>query len=78
GIDPRFHTRIFQVFQTLQPRDDVEGSGMGLAIVKKLIETRGGTIRVESSLGQGTTFRFTWPGVLPIAARASGIPRQAH
>lgn len=78
GIDPRFHARIFQVFQTLQPRDDVEGSGMGLAIVKKLIETRGGTIRVESSLGQGTTFRFTWPGVLPTAARAAGISSQAH
>jgi signal transduction histidine kinase len=61
GIDPAFHERIFQVFQTLLPRDQVEGSGMGLAIVKKLVESRGGGITVESSRGQGATFRFTWP-----------------
>lgn len=61
GIAPQFHERIFQLFQTLKPRDTVEGSGMGLAIVKKLIESRGGRITVESKVGQGTTFRFTWP-----------------
>jgi signal transduction histidine kinase len=63
GIDPAFHERIFQVFQTLLPRDQVEGSGMGLAIVKKLVESRGGVIKVESSRSQGATFRFTWPKV---------------
>jgi signal transduction histidine kinase len=61
GIAPQFHTRIFQVFQTLQPREQVEGSGMGLAIVKKAVESRAGRITVESQLGQGATFRFTWP-----------------
>lgn len=61
GIDPRFHNRIFEIFQTLKPRDQAEGSGVGLTVVKKLVETRGGTIRVESTLGEGTTFRFTWP-----------------
>ncbi|MCX6046611.1 MAG: ATP-binding protein, partial [Chloroflexi bacterium] len=61
GIDPAFHERIFQIFQTLKARDEVEGSGMGLAVVKKTVEHRGGTIRVESSAGQGATFRFTWP-----------------
>lgn len=61
GIDPVFHERIFQIFQTLKSHDDVEGSGMGLAVVKKAVEHRGGAIRVESSLGQGATFRFTWP-----------------
>jgi signal transduction histidine kinase len=61
GIDPAFHTRIFEMFQTLKPRDQVEGSGLGLALVKRLVESRNGTIRVESSLGHGTTFRFTWP-----------------
>ncbi|MCC6456017.1 MAG: PAS domain S-box protein [Caldilineaceae bacterium] len=61
GIDPRFHTRIFEIFQTLRPSDQGEGSGVGLTVVKKLVETRGGTIHVESALGQGTTFRFTWP-----------------
>lgn len=60
GIDPQFHIRIFEVFQTLQPRDKVEGSGMGLAIVKKSIENQGGTITVESASGAGATFRFTW------------------
>lgn len=61
GIDPTYHQRIFEMFQTLQPRDQVEGSGVGLAVVKKFIESRGGTIQVESNLGQGATFRFTWP-----------------
>jgi signal transduction histidine kinase len=61
GIDPEFHERIFQMFQTLKPRDQIEGSGMGLAIVKKLVENYGGTVQVESSVGQGATFRFTWP-----------------
>ena len=61
GISPEFHERIFQLFQTLKPRDVVEGSGMGLAIVKKLVEYRGGRIEVESRPGQGATFRFTWP-----------------
>lgn len=61
GIDPMFHHRIFQIFQTLRPRDTVEGTGAGLAIVKKAIESQGGTIQVISAEGEGTTFRFTWP-----------------
>lgn len=61
GIDPKYHERIFGMFQTLRPRDEVEGSGMGLAIVKRAVEYHGGAIQVESSLGTGTTFRFTWP-----------------
>lgn len=61
GIDPAFHERIFEIFQTLRPRDQVEGSGMGLTIVKKHVEIRGGSIWVESAVGQGATFRFTWP-----------------
>jgi PAS domain S-box-containing protein len=61
GIDPQFHERIFGMFQTLRPRDQVEGSGIGLTIIKKLIESRGGNIVVESQLGAGATFRFSWP-----------------
>lgn len=64
GIAPEFHRRIFEMFQTLQPRDQVEGSGIGLALVKKTVERYGGQIMVESTLGQGATFRFTWPTVL--------------
>jgi len=61
GISPEFHERIFQIFQTLKPRDEVEGSGMGLTVVKKIIESRGGSIAVESESGAGATFCFTWP-----------------
>jgi signal transduction histidine kinase len=61
GIEEVFHERIFQIFQTLQPKDEIGGSGVGLAIVKKVIEGQGGTIRVISAKGQGATFRFTWP-----------------
>lgn len=62
GIAPEFQDRIFKMFQTLKPRDDVEGSGMGLAIVRKLVDAHGGSIRVQSEEGQrGTSFHFTWP-----------------
>ncbi|MEZ4732795.1 MAG: ATP-binding protein [Caldilineaceae bacterium] len=61
GIAAQFHDRIFAMFQTLQPRDKVEGSGMGLAIVKKMVESRGGTVTVSSREGAGAIFRFTWP-----------------
>jgi signal transduction histidine kinase len=65
GIEPEYHERVFDVFQTLRPRDELEGSGMGLAIVKKLVESYGGTITVESTGEQGSTFRFTWPRWVP-------------
>ncbi|HMN28734.1 MAG TPA: PAS domain S-box protein, partial [Caldilineaceae bacterium] len=61
GIDPLFHTRIFEIFQTLKPRDQVEGSGVGLAVVKKIVEVRGGAIWVESTPGAGAAFHFIWP-----------------
>jgi PAS domain S-box-containing protein len=60
GIPAAYHDRIFQMFQTLKPRDEVEGSGIGLAVVRKLITSHGGTITVESAEGQGARFRFTW------------------
>lgn len=61
GIDPEFSEKIFQMFQTLKPRDDVEGSGMGLAIVKRLINHHGGEIWFEQPTnGIGTAFKFTW------------------
>ena len=61
GIPARFHKQIFEMFQTLRPRDRVEGSGMGLAMVRKNIEVFGGTIQLDSAEGAGSTFRFTWP-----------------
>jgi PAS domain S-box-containing protein len=61
GIAPEYHERIFGIFQTLQARDKVEGTGIGLSLVKKLVESRGGRIWVESPPDGGATFRFTWP-----------------
>ncbi|MCB0166165.1 MAG: PAS domain-containing protein [Anaerolineae bacterium] len=61
GIDKSHHERIFQIFQTLQPKDAGGGSGMGLAIVKKIVEARGGKVSVESEPGKGSTFHFIWP-----------------
>ena len=62
GIEPRFHQRIFEMFQTLRPRDQVEGSGMGLSIVRKLVESHGGMLEVVSQPPvRGCCIRFTWP-----------------
>lgn len=60
GIHPNYHDKIFTIFQTLQARDVKESTGIGLAIVKKIVEIEGGTIRVESQEGAGATFYFTW------------------
>jgi signal transduction histidine kinase len=61
GIPPEFHQRIWGLFQTLEPRDKVESTGIGLAVVRKIVEARGGRAWVESQSGKGATFWFTWP-----------------
>jgi signal transduction histidine kinase len=60
GIEPAYHGRIFELFQRLASRDRVEGAGIGLSIVRKLVDANGGKVWVDSSPGQGTTFYFTW------------------
>jgi signal transduction histidine kinase len=60
GIDPEYHPKIFAPFQRLK-EVEVEGTGLGLAIVKKIVEGAGGQLRVESAVGAGSTFFFTWP-----------------
>lgn len=61
GISPEFYEKIFVIFQTLQSRDEVESTGVGLAIVKKILDEKGSIIRIESRMTEGTTFFFTWP-----------------
>lgn len=61
GIDEKYFNKIFMIFQTLQPRDKFESTGVGLSIVKKIIETNGGKIWLKSEVGKGATFYFTIP-----------------
>jgi PAS domain S-box-containing protein len=61
GIESIYHDKIFMIFQTVNPQNNLDSSGIGLSIVKKIVETEEGTIRLESEPGKGTTFYFTWP-----------------
>ena len=61
GIAPEYHQKIFLLFQTLRDRHTAESTGIGLSIVQKIIDEHQGTIRVESTPGQGAGFIFTWP-----------------
>lgn len=60
GIPEKFHQRIFGMFQTLKPRDELEGSGMGLALIKKIVVNYGGIVTLKSE-GRGCCFSFSWP-----------------
>ena len=67
GIEEKDFERIFLIFQTGKPRDQVDSTGVGLAVVKKAVELYGGRIWVESRIGEGSTFFFTYPKKLPEA-----------
>lgn len=61
GIPEAYHDKVFDLFQTLRPKDEFEASGMGLAIVQKHVVTAGGDIKIVSSGDRGTIFRISWP-----------------
>ena len=61
GIAPEYHNKVFMMFQILKSSDFESSTGIGLALVKKIVEEHGGTIRLESAAGEGACFHFTWP-----------------
>jgi PAS domain S-box-containing protein len=76
GIDTQFQERIYTIFQTLKARDRQENVGAGLAIIKKIVTAEGGKIRLESTTGNGATFRFTWLKQAIIKADITTLPEQ--
>jgi PAS domain S-box-containing protein len=70
GIPAQYAERVFEMFQTLKPRDQVEGSGMGLAIVNRIVQWQGGRVWFEPApSGKGTVFKFEWKKNQPLAAK---------
>jgi light-regulated signal transduction histidine kinase (bacteriophytochrome) len=61
GIAEKHYQKIFRIFQTLTPRDEFESTGIGLTVIKKIVELYAGRIWVESEVGHGSTFFFTFP-----------------
>jgi signal transduction histidine kinase len=72
GIAPEYHDRIWGLFQTLERRDKIESTGIGLSVVRKIVESNGGRTWVESQPGDGATFHFTW------GTEAARVPDEAE
>ena len=76
GIPQAHHEQIWQMFKTVRSREAAT-TGIGLSIVRRIVESVGGHAWVESQLGEGATFRFTWPATLQRAWRRGGLPKPA-
>lgn len=63
GIEEKYHEKVFEMFRRLRTEREADGSGMGLAMIRKVVSKMGGQVSLRSSLGNGTTFTFTWPRV---------------
>jgi PAS domain S-box-containing protein len=74
GIDPKNHQKIFEAFEQVRNEDHKEGTGLGLPIVKRVVENHGGRVWVESKKGQGATFFFTLPKT-PRSASPNGVTK---
>jgi signal transduction histidine kinase len=74
GIPPEYHRKVFMMFQTLQVRDFGGDTGIGLALVKKLVEEHGGSISLHSGSGRGTSIRFTWAKTTPGDSEQEKLP----
>jgi signal transduction histidine kinase len=75
GIAPEFADKIWGLFQTLERRDKVESTGIGLSVVRKIVESQGGTTQVESDVGRGATFTFSWTAEPVEPAEPVEVPR---
>jgi signal transduction histidine kinase len=73
GIEERHFERIFQIFQTLATKDKTDSTGVGLALVRRIVERAGGRVWVESRVGEGSTFHFTWPKRLRAGVAAEAV-----
>jgi len=78
GIDPEYHNKVFMMFQTLTSSDFEDSTGIGLALVKKIVEENGGTIKLKSAVGEGACFYFTWPKQQPTEQTAQKQDNALH